>query len=87
MTATTDLDLAAFLLAKGHEVTISALGNGRHAFSFPPAAEVDVLAYRQGAPMSARLYAGAMHDLRAIVHTPRGATQRARAEEESRGNR
>jgi hypothetical protein len=66
---TTDLSLAAFLVAKGHTlVGITGPKNGRQ-FSFESTARNDAPAFFLNGPVGARDFASALRQLKSAIHT------------------
>ena len=76
---TTDLYLSGFLLARGHQVTITPQGRGRHVFEFPGAAEEDAARYQHGASISAVVFADGIRRVKALIagNTPHTSTHEA----------
>jgi hypothetical protein len=65
---TTDLSLAAFLLARGHRVIqLGGAAGGRRIFSFPTEASAEALEFFQHASVPARAFANALRDLKALI--------------------
>jgi hypothetical protein len=67
---TTDLNVAAFLVARGYTMTgIERLTDGRRGvFLFGPGARADVDQYFLNAPVGARDFAAALKNLKAALH-------------------
>jgi hypothetical protein len=68
---TTDLYLAAFLMARGHAVRVVKLSGGatgaRCQFVFPPTAEPDAAAFESGQAISAAGFADALKRLKGLI--------------------
>lgn len=65
---TTDLGVAAFLLAKGHALLrLGAAGGRRKVFCFPPGVRAVAATFYQDALVPARSFANAIRDLKAQV--------------------
>jgi hypothetical protein len=64
---TSDLNLAAFLLASGFALGSVEGPPGRRLFRFPEAARDHAPAYYQNAPVPSRAFANALRDLKALV--------------------
>jgi len=65
--ATTELEIAAFLRARGHDLVQARFLGRLVQFEFGPTAEPDVLAYIGGAQMAARDLFEAHRHLRTLV--------------------
>jgi hypothetical protein len=66
--STTDLNCAAFLLARGHTLhTIGRQSSGRCTFRFAPAAREAAPGYLANAPVPAWDFANALRSLKARV--------------------
>ena len=74
---TNDMSKAAYLMLRGHRITIVAnAGIGPlYRFVFDPAAEKDAGEYDSGIPVSAPMYADALARLRRLVAEKRGAAR------------
>jgi hypothetical protein len=67
---THDLNVASFLLVRGHRlVGVDGAAGGRREFRFDPAAESDVPAYFSGAVVPARALLGALKDLKVLIYS------------------
>lgn len=68
MSATADLQLAAYLVTLGHRLTRVEGSRGRRVFVFGADADGDALTYFQDSrPVSARKLFGAYRDLKKLV--------------------
>ena len=70
MFTTTDLYRAAFLMARGHTVTVHKLLGGmgpRCQFIFPPTAADDAMTFDSGQAISAAVFADALKRLKALI--------------------
>jgi hypothetical protein len=66
--STTDLALAAFLVASGHPLLqLGGLAGGRRMFEFPAQACEDARAFYRGASVGARSFANSLRDLKALL--------------------
>jgi hypothetical protein len=63
---TTDLNVAAFLLSRGHSL-LGTEGTARRTFHFAASVAEDAKGYFQGATVPARAFANALRDLKAMV--------------------
>lgn len=65
---TTDLGLAAFLVAQGHALRdVGGMSGGRRVFRFATDAREEAPGFYTGAPVPARAYANALRDLKALI--------------------
>ena len=66
---TTDLNLAAFLVARGHGLlrVTPMPGSHQRAFCFAPGTKSEADEYYQGAQVGARTFANALRDLKARI--------------------
>jgi hypothetical protein len=65
---TTDLSLAAFLLARGHRLSeLGGVPRGRRVFAFPIEAAAEAFEFFQHASVPARAFANALRDLKALI--------------------
>ena len=65
---TTDLGLAAFLVARGHPLMrLEGRCGDRRVFCFPTAAEGSAPLFHRDASVPARTFANAIRDLKALV--------------------
>jgi hypothetical protein len=70
MFTTTDLYRAAFLMARGHTVTVHKLLGGmgpRCRFVFPPTAADDAMTFDSGQAISAAVFADALKRLKTLI--------------------
>jgi hypothetical protein len=66
---TTDLSLAAFLLARGYPLTrVEGLRGGQRTFVFPASGRDLASTYFMGASVPARAFANALRDLKAVLY-------------------
>jgi hypothetical protein len=68
MTTTTNLYLAAFLLARGHEPASITGPPGRKSITFPTATQSDLGDYNRGVPIGVRAYVDALIKLKRLVN-------------------
>jgi hypothetical protein len=67
---TTDLNIAAFLLAQGHPLTrVEGPRGGQRTFVFPASGRGVASAYFSGASVPARPFANALRDLKALIYS------------------
>jgi hypothetical protein len=71
---TSDTNIAAYLTARGHTMQSVRMDDGRCVFEFTADAGSDAEAYFRNAPISARLFAAALRDLKGLI-----ARERARS--------
>jgi hypothetical protein len=65
---TTDLGLAAYLVARGHALLgVQGENGGRRVFLFPPEAREEASGFYAGGTVPARQYANAVRDLKALI--------------------
>lgn len=69
--ATNDLNKAAFLIAKGHELRAIEPSGKYSTFVFDSQAQPDADAYDRGATIPARIFAQTLRQLKAMVHQHR----------------
>lgn len=68
--STSDLNLAAFLMAKGYSLLrVEAAGGIRKVFYFAPDAQELTAEFYRNAPVPARAFANALRDLKALALT------------------
>jgi hypothetical protein len=90
---TTELEIAAFLKARGHRLTAAKLDGRFVTFEFDPAAASDVATYFTGAETSARDLFEAHRSLRAMIQQIKEhksqeiGTENSRYEHQSRPRR
>ena len=65
--STTDLNLAAYLLALEHPLLHVNGPPGQRAFAFANVAETDITAFYAGAKVDARKLLGALRDLKGLL--------------------
>ena len=78
MYLTTDVGKAAYLQLRGHQATITVSDNGSWTFGFDPSARSEVIAYDQGAVVSAKLFAQAIRQLKAAAKKAASTKPRGR---------
>jgi hypothetical protein len=67
---TSDLSLAAFLMAQGHPLTrVEGPRGGQRVFVFPAAGRDLAGAYYTGASVPARPFANALRDLKSLIYS------------------
>jgi hypothetical protein len=64
---TSDLSLAAYLLARGYPLLGTGGDARRRVFAFPAGVEDDAKAYYAGASVGARAFANALRDLKTLI--------------------
>ncbi len=64
---TTDLNLAAFLMARGHALVGVARDGPRRVFGFPETARDEAQGFYANATVPARAFANALRDLKTLI--------------------
>ena len=75
MYSTTSLNLAAYLLARGHKVTVTGASQSKEFRFDSETVESDAEAYYQNALIEARLYSAALSDLKRLLHQAPGTAR------------